>query len=227
MNTLILGRRGLGKTTLAVWHAQTLSNHIVAWSPGAQFKNADVRTHDLEVIDDWMDNADNDEDYFLEYVPEGDYDTDFTTFAMTIKQYGDFVLIIDEASEIQSPSKINDRLDKLIRRAPRREKGEKRPIDIVQTTHFPVDLHRTSFGLSDDAYIFRLTRQRDIDRIRVELGDSVADAVEGTKTPETSPAGRDVVHVNITTQQFEIMEDPTKWNTRIAIQEEAQLDDVA
>lgn len=216
MNTLVLGRRGLGKTTLAVHLARKLNPHVIAWSPNAQFKMADYRTANLDELLDRIEDSEEDEAFFAEYIPDGDLDTNFTIFGHQLWRYGDFVLIVDEANELQTFQKINPVLARYIRRAPRREKGDENPVDIIQTTHFPVDLHRVSFGLSDDAYIFRLTRELDIERIRREFGDAIAEETMRLKTPETDPPGRDVLHVNIVTRQYEVIEDSDTWNEKIA-----------
>lgn len=217
MNSLILGRRGLGKSTLAVWRARQLSNHIVVWSPSAQFAMADYRTSNTKDLLDFIEGADQEEEYLVEYIPGDNLEADFTFVGEKLWEYGGYVFIVDEANEVQSPAKINEVLGRFIRRAPRREKGDDEEIcvDIVQTSHFPVDLNKVSFGLGDEAFIFRLTRARDMMRIEEELGEEVATAVAETRTPETEPAGRDVVHVNITTRQFDVMTDPDEWNIRL------------
>lgn len=217
MNTLILGRRGLGKSTLAVWRGRQLSKHIIAWSPSAQFSMADYRTTNWEDLIDFIDGANDDEEYLAEYIPQDDLEADFNFVGEKLWEYGGYALVVDEANELQSPSKINDVLSRFIRRAPRREKGddESEIIDIIQTTHFPVDLHKVSFGLGDEAYIFRLTRLRDKIRIEDELGPEIAAAVDSARTPETHPPGRDVVYANIVNREFHVMENPEEWNIRL------------
>lgn len=219
MNTLILGRRGLGKSTLAVWRARQLSKHIVAWSPGAEFRAADLHITARDELLDFMDSASDDEEeeqpYFVEYIADGDLEENFDRFARVLWKFGDYALIVDEANELQTPASINPMLARFIRRAPRREKGDENPIDIIQTSHFPVDFHRISFGLADEAFIFRLTRLRDWERIRDEFGEAVAQAVDQAKTPETDPEGRDVIHLNVVTEKFQLMQDPDEWNEGI------------
>jgi hypothetical protein len=181
---------------------------------------ADFHTSNLEELQDYLDDADEEKGYFVEWIADGDLDADFTLLGRILWGFGNYVLIVDEANELQTPAQINPILARYIRRAPRREKGERDPIDIIQATHFPVDLHRVSFGLADDAYIFRLTRERDFIRIRAELGEEVADAVGQTKTPETNPPGRDVVHVDIVTHEYEVMTEPKDWYMRIEKEKE-------
>lgn len=223
MNDLVLGRRGLGKTTLAVHIADGLNKHKIAWSPNAQFKMADFRTQNLEDLMDAIEDSEEDESFFAEYIPDGDLDANFTVFGSQLWRYGNFVLIVDESNELQTPQRINDILARYIRRAPRREKGDADPVDIIQTTHFPVDLHRVSFGLSDYAYIFRLSRERDFERIRVEFGEDVEQEVRLLRTPETTPPGRDVLKINIVTKEYEIITDSDTWNTKIAKPKENPL----
>lgn len=224
MNTLIMGRRGTGKTTLAVWKARQLNIRAIAWSPNAEYENSDLRTTDLDTLIDYIDTREDDEGYFVEYIAEPPYDDNFNEFGRRLWSFNDFVLIVDEASEIQSPMWMNDQLNRYIRRAPRREKGEAGPIDIVQTTHFPVDLHKVSFGLGDDAYIFNLTQRLHVDRIERELGAEVAAAVRSARTPESSSPGRDVVHINLITQKFEVMEDPEEWYVNLNPEEPQEIE---
>lgn len=217
MQNLVLGRRGLGKTTLAVHLAFEMNQHVVAWSPNAQFKMANFRTSSREELTDYLDDLDEErrERELIEYVPDGDLDLDFTLFGTALWPYGDFVLIIDETNELQTYSRINPVLARYIRRAPSREKGDDNPIDIIQTTHFPVDLNRVSFGLSDYAYIFRLTRELDLERIGKELGEEIAEIVKTLRTPQTDPPGRDVIKVDIVTREYEIISDSDSWDMKI------------
>lgn len=216
MNTLVLGRRGLGKTTLAVWRGKLLNKHIIAWSPGAQFaKQADFRTYDLPELLDYIDESEEESTYLAEYIPDAadDLNEQFVYFGQALWRYGDFALIVDEAEELQSPAQINPMLNKYIRQAPRREKGEADAVDIIQTSHFPVDFHKVSFGLSDEYYLFRLKRDLDYERIEKEFGLEIRSAVEMTKTPQTDPPGRDVVYIHGDTNEYEVMTDPALWNT--------------
>jgi hypothetical protein len=175
-----------------------------------------LRTQSIDELFDEFDDVEDNDQWVAEYVPPGrDLDEEFKAFGNALWGWGNFTFIIDESSEIQSPGQVNPVLAQYMRRCPRREKGDKNPVDVIQTTHFPVDLNKVSIGLADEAYIFKLTRERDYFRVRTEFGEQVATAVSQLKTPESYPPGREVVKVNVDTGEFFIMTDPEQWHVEM------------
>lgn len=220
MNVLIIGRRGLGKSVLAAHKATQLNRNEIYFDPGNQFHRVDFKTSDLDEFTDKLENWPKDKPFVISYVPpRGNIEAHWNNFASVlwdfIGQHEDaasFVLIIDEAHRIQSPQMVNDWLDEFIRRAPRRERDDSNPIDIIQTTHCPQDLHRVSWAESDVVYFFNIFDKRALKAIDEQFGGKIPDVVElvsNLKTPKTG--GREVLEIESETGTYRIMEDSDEW----------------
>lgn len=220
MNNLIMGRRGLGKSTLAEYLALQLNRDLVIFDANNQFKDAEYRTSDVREVESILDSMDRDEraeSFSLAFIPTGDVENDWNAFARVIWQFGDYSLIIDEAHRLQKPQYVNLWLDRFIRQAPRTERNDAHPIDIIQTYHRPTDCNGIVLGLSDYAYVFRTTKQRDVDWIENEWGEEIAQRVQTLRTPPigqkpTKHDPRDVIKVPIEEPSaYEVITDQTSW----------------
>jgi hypothetical protein len=120
-----------------------------------------------------------------------------------------FVLIVDESHRLQSPLKIDTMLDEFIRRSPRRERNDRNPIDIIQTTHYPQDLNRVSWGESDTIYLFNVFHKNARKAIEDQFGEDVANEVKELRTPKTG--GRDVMEIDSETGQYRIIDNEDEW----------------
>lgn len=224
MNILIIGRRGLGKSNLAMYEANLLNPNQVYFDPGNQFHNVDYKTEDLleliKTLEDWP----GDQTFVVSYVPpKGNIEVSWNNFAAAIWDFtgqhegaASFVLIIDEAHRIQSPQMVNDWLDEFIRRAPRRERNDGNPIDIIQTTHCPQDLHRVSWAESDYVFFFNIFDKRALKAIDEQFGgkiENVVELVSTLKTPKTG--GREVLVIESETGAHRVIENPQEWFTDI------------
>lgn len=224
MNVLVIGRRGLGKSTLANWKANELNRNQIYFDPGNQFHNVDVKTYDLKELQKTLEDWPDDEPYVISYVPpRGNVETWWNMFAGTIWDFtgvhdgaSSFVLVIDEAHRIQSPQTINDWLDEFIRRSPRRERGDRNPIDIIQTTHLPQDLFRVSWSESDYVYFFNVFDKRALKAIDEQYGTkipNVTELVSNLKSPKTG--GREVLEIESETGTYRIITDEAEWASDI------------
>jgi hypothetical protein len=100
-------------------------------------------------------------------------------------------------------------LDEFIRRSPRRERGDKNPVDLIQTTHYPQDLNRVSWGESDVIFLFNVFHKNARKAIEDQFGERVADEVAQLKTPKTG--GREVMKVDSETGTFIIIDNEEDW----------------
>ncbi len=231
MNNLIMGRRGLGKSTLAEFLALQLNRDLVIFDANNQFKDAEHRTSDVQEVEEILDahsSSDDPSPLSLSYIPLGDVESDWNKFARAIWNFGDYSLIVDEAHRLQKPQYVNLWLDRFMRQAPRRERNDAQPIDIIQTYHRPTDVNGIVLGLADYAYVFRTTKRRDVEWIEKEWGEELASAVQQLRTP---PIGvkprrddpRDVIKVPIEEpSEYEVITDPHSWYVDIRKRREAE-----
>lgn len=233
MNILDIGRRGLGKSTLAEFQARQLSVNRIYFDPGDQFDNVMFKTSELEEFTDVLEHWPEDKAYVIAYTPRkgSNVELAWDMFAKRLwefigKQEGALsaVIIVDESHRLQSPQKINDMLDEFIRRSPRRERGDKNPIDLIQTTHYPQDLHRVSWGESDEIWFFNVFAKTALKAIRDQFGDEIAEKVSQLKTPRTG--GREVMVVESETGSYRIIEDPNEWYADIKVNHYDKKDDI-
>jgi hypothetical protein len=217
MNVLIIGRRGLGKSTLAVHEAFELNANQMYFDPGDQFQQVKYKTSNLDDLFERFESWPEDETFTISYVPpRGAVEAHWDAFAHRLWDFvgqhqggASFVLIVDEAHRLQSPQKIDDMLDEFIRRSPRRERGDANPIDIIQTTHYPQDLNRVSWGESDKIFIFNVFHKNARKAIEDQFGEDVALEVTQLRTPKTG--GRDVLEVESETGAFVVLDNPDEW----------------
>lgn len=251
MNILILGRRGLGKTTLAECRAEQLNPHaVIAFDPGDRFRNFITRTSSLKRVKEVM------EDDWWEYVgvqgkrvpkpirlayvpptpPGKETEAAWDEFASVLWHYtgehngaASYALIVDETHELQKPQYINPRLAQFLRRAPTREREDNNPVDIIQTTHRLQDVNGLTFDLSDEVYIFLMYGTRSLEIIEAQWGAEVAERVSSLRTPKQG--GRDVVRIDTETGGYDVITDCNSWfvdiRTAPAKPESADVETVA
>src|SRR3989304_10592678 len=146
MNSLVIGRRGLGKRPLGEFLAREDNDDLIVFDPNNQFRDALLRTSDIAELEDELESQDGNLDnggFYVAYVPIGNVEEEWNRFAAAIWEYGDYALIIDEAHRLQKPNYVNEWLDRFVRQAPRRERNDDDPIEIVMTAHRMVDIRAT------------------------------------------------------------------------------------
>lgn len=238
-NKLVIGRRGTGKSTLAEYEARQMNQHQIYFDPGNQFQSALRHATNVSEFQKLMDQdkgapedfQGNDWPASIAYVPpSSQVEKEWDVFAATLWEYtgqhegaASYCLVIDEAHELQSSQAINDWLARFIRRAPRRERDDPNPVDMIQTTHNPQDLNRLTFSQADQVYIFNMFDKRALKAISDQWGEEVAMEVTQLRTPKRG--GRDVLIVEAETGQFEVCDNPASWYTNIRqAQQEPELD---
>ena len=230
MIILDIGRRGLGKTTLAEFRAQQLNRNRVAFDPRRQFNLFAVRTSDLKEVEkefdrDWTES----EPLSLAYQPaktiqadgsidERELESHWNKFAHLLWQYtgeeegnASYVLIVDEAHNLQSPQVVNGWLSTYVREVPTRERGDKNPVDIIMTSHRLQDFHGSITSQVNGIYIFNMIKPRDLKVLSDEWGDGIAEQVKALRTPRSNPPGRDVLFIDPETGESRLIDDPSTW----------------
>lgn len=236
MIVLAIGRRGLGKTTLAEWRARRFNRNVAAFDPRRQFKNYEVQTSDLKTVKkefekDWENPKS--EPLSLSYAPprviQGDGSIDereiehrWNEFAAQLWDYtgeeegcGSYCLIVDEAHNLMSPQYVNGWLSTYVREVPTRERGDANPVDIILTSHRLQDFHGSVTAQVGEIYIFNMIKPRDLKVIEDEWGEELAEKVRNLRTPKSNPPGRDVILVDPETGTIEVIDNPDSWYVNI------------
>jgi hypothetical protein len=224
----------------------------LVFDPNNQFKDAQLRTSDIDELRSWLEAAaDAEEDFYIVFVPTGEPEPSWDKFAPVIWEYGDYSLIIDESHWLMKPNYINPWLSRFIRQAPRRERGDDNPIDIILTAHKPQDINGVVLSQADYEYLFRQTKSRDLEYIAKEFDfDSgpllcencertlftideekrkparlpVVEVVRNLRTPQSEEPGRDVIKVPIESpENYEVMRDPKQWFVNIRVAKEPSV----
>lgn len=98
---------------------------------------------------------------------------EFEAFATVLEEFDHHTLLVDEAGDIQTAQRPNPGLDRLYRRAGRRNN------DIMETTHRPQQVAVLNRSLTTDIYLFGITRGKDVKAIAEEFNEDVALEAEG------------------------------------------------
>jgi len=164
MNALVFGRRQQGKSTLAFALAEEKQLPVAIYDINAQF-----RAWPEEVVSDPSDFALKIEDSDLViYRPESDPWEEFEPVADALWERDGYVLIVDEASQLQSPSAAHPKLDRLVRMC------DAKTVHLIQTIHRPADAAVICRSLATDWYIFRTNQENDLKVIAERCGARVA-----------------------------------------------------
>jgi hypothetical protein len=89
--------------------------------------------------------------------------------------WGDYTLVVDEASLLQKPQSLHPALARLIRQAPD-------DVTVIETIHRPSETHGTVRALATDYFFFQCYLARDLETIEQTWGAEVAEAV--SRLPE-------------------------------------------
>lgn len=164
MLAVILGRRRQGKSTLALSLARSRKKTIIVFDPNDQF-NA------LPVITDVQAFMETSTAESVARIVPGDPLADWEQLAAELDggfwRWGEYVLILDEASMLMSPYKLNAALERYARTSPK-------DVDLILTTHRMVDIHNLFRSLATDWYIFHQHLDRDLELIADNMGADVA-----------------------------------------------------
>ena len=171
---LIIGKRELGKTTLAV----SVSHHFttrVIFDPRHMINTtSDILTD--QNVEALLYEMLNDR---AEIIVRPHFDKE-KVFAEMCKQIylwihdnpeEPFCLLIDEARFVSKPEE-NQHFDYIVRCT------DRETVSVILTCHGVVDISPDLRRIADYWVLFRLTMEADLDRVRERCGDAVADAVQ-------------------------------------------------
>ncbi len=164
----ILGRRRQGKSTLALALAAARSNSILVLDVNAQYRSIPSSPLDVDYIHQSLADP---EGCLLVFRPDPPQLTEsWHTLAEALWEWEDYALILDEASEFQSPAWRDEWLDRFLRQAPD-------SVSIIMTTHRVVDVAKLSRALSSDLFLFQTRQESDLQLLTSEFPGLRADIV--------------------------------------------------
>jgi hypothetical protein len=215
MNSVCIGRREEGKSTLALFLAHTTHTAVVVFDPRGIFAGHIVRSKE-ELEDALKDGLYEDGLPLVYRFDSTDPEEAFTEMSAALFPphftRGGFCLIVDEAGMLQGQNTMHPELRRAISQHP--TKGPMR-IHIIQTTHRLQELHGKVKTCLDNLYVFCTKNARD----HVAL-------VEFTDEPELVEVVKELpkhhlVHYKFARQdpgepQYEIWDDPTDWYISLA-----------
>lgn len=174
MLAVIIGRRRQGKSTLAFALAKSKKQTVIVYDPNNQYEA--LPSVPLESIGNVMKESNG--ETVIRIVPEdtvGDWDTLAAELDGGCWRWGEYTLIIDEASMLMSAGKVNAALERYARTSPK-------DVNVILTTHRSVDIHTLFRSLASDWYIFHQHIERDLETIGDNMGVDVA--LAASKLPE-------------------------------------------
>jgi hypothetical protein len=200
-DSCIIGRKELGKTTMAFYQARLNAPYIIIYDGCCQFQIFPSAS-DPKKLGKLMQMTDDDGQLLnpIVYQPEGEALDNFAVFADACWRSGrrPMAIIVDEAGELQGPGSMEPKLSRLIRQAHRYQ------MCVIQTCHRPPDLHRRSWALASQYIFFRTTDQRDLERIEEHCGHEVAARV-------AQLARFHCIVWDENMQTFEVWVEPARW----------------
>lgn len=217
MNSICVGGREEGKSTLSLWLAYRTHAAVIVFDPRGMYEGVVVQhAYELENALDEQAHmiAENPTVNVPPVVYRFDYMTAedaFTEMSVVLfpPQFtrGGFALVVDEAGELQGANYINPALKRAVAQHPL--KGELQD-HIIQTSHRLAEYNGKVKTCLDDLYIFRTRNPRDLRALE-----------DFTSEPELVRIVQDLrkhhlIHYKFARQddgqnQFEIWTDPTQW----------------
>lgn len=200
MLDLIIGRRELGKTTLAVSLSRQFTTRVIFDPRHMIDTTSDVLSENnvQETLYEMLDSR-------VEVIVRPSFETERTFAVMCEEIYHwlkdnpdeDFCLLVDEARFVSSPEK-KQHFDWIVRCTPRAK------VSVLLTCHGVTDISPDLRRVADYWLLFRLTQPADLDTIREKCGDDVAELVESLNPYE-------YVVWNDAIGTYRVHRDPTKW----------------
>lgn len=198
-----LGRRELGKTTLA-WFMAQRSDRVIALDPRAMFPTADP-IGDLpgDAGELWRRLQDPDDKSPIVVQPADDLPGTVNALARIVREWcqndaGTLAVILDECGLLDLRA-----WDWVFRCSPRDR------ITVILTAHRPRDISTTVRALADTWCIFRTTQPHDLDALADRCGDDVVLRVRAL-------APREFVCWDDARGQLSLYRDPSMWFVPLA-----------
>jgi hypothetical protein len=227
VNILVIGMRGQGKSTLALYLARKIqlaeSAHVIAIFDPKRTFNSVPHTSDVEVFEEWLEthlgaisyqpfarpetekkSTDEIAEEFTEFFNALGVDWHFGLKERAARQnMAPFVLIVDEAWFLQGGMSAHPKLEQIVRLA------DSKNFYLIECAHRPKDFATRIRAQVDELYIFHQWLEEDLEIVRSWCGDEVANIV--SKLPP-----HHVVRYEISTRTFQVWTHPEGWHSDIS-----------
>jgi hypothetical protein len=195
---LNLGRRRVGKTTLAYKQSLTAPTRLI-FDPRGQFKTSNVILHDTKELYARLDDTSE-----ITVRPLENVRGVFDATCQVLKQWTDdnpeesVSFLVDESYFIDTPNEEYRTFDAMLRFS-----GTKQ-IKIIMTAHRPADISVSIRAIADYICMFRMTQEHDLKVVIGKCGQEVASIVSNLKP-------REYVSWDDGDATFRVMREPSKW----------------
>lgn len=206
MLDLFIGKRELGKTTLAVSTSRHFSTRVI-FDPRHMIDTTSDILSDGEVSENLYEMLDT----RAEVIVRPHFDVDGTFAAMCKEIYHwlrdnptePFFLLLDEVRFLENPEG-NQHFDFIVRSTPREQ------VSIALTCHGVTDISTDLRRIADYWLLFKLTLEADLDRVRERCGTLVADEVQKLRPYE-------YIVWNDAVGQWRKHAEPSKWFVNLKV----------
>lgn len=225
MNIGVIGRRGEGKSTLAIFLARriqkTVQAHtIVIFDPKRTFRSI-PHTNDLEVFDELLVSPKYSAIAYQPYPRTAEevqagVAGEFENFcdALGIEKHlgdenpsrpslGPVVIVVDESWLLQKAQNVNPWMEKLVRLA------DSKKLFLIQLAHRPGDFAPRVSAQLDELFIFRQFLPNDLDVIEEMAGPEVAQMAS-----ELQP--HHLIRFEVSSGTSEVWKEPRAWYSDIS-----------
>jgi hypothetical protein len=198
MITIVVGRRGVGKTTLAYFLSRKNPTRLI-FDPRAQFKTSTDIVHDGVGIFELLDEK---EEIIVQ--PYSDVKGNFLQVAQEFREWTianpdePCSFLVDEVRFLETPNENYDPLEQLLRFS------DSSQVDIIFTCHRPGDIAVDIRAIADYLVFFRTTQEHDLKIIKERCGQEAVDVISNLNDYEflVWNDGRAV---------FQVQKEPSIW----------------
>lgn len=201
MFALVIGKREQGKSTLSLKLALEWSPRVIIFDPRRQFNRGYV-TSNLEEFSTLIDDAND----VVVYQPLSESD-DEEAIGIINEAYARgfysnpqarFVLLIDESQDLAKSGPAMPALSRYAR------KTKTDTAALILNFHRPADVHPIFKSLPTDMFIFRQTLFNDLEWLRLNAGEEIAEKVR------TLP-NHVFIHLQVDHDRWRVVDDPASW----------------
>lgn len=224
MNIYVIGQRGMGKSTLALFLARRIQSavhaHVIPVFDPKRTYNSIPHTSDLDAFNDFLENPPGNAVAYQPFSQNAALDSKtsdevyeaFTEFfdVLGIEYHlgvredasrpnlAPVALIVDEAWFLQSGGTAHPRLQTLVRLA------DSEKFFLIQAAHRPTDFSPKVRAQADELYIFRQWLVDDLRVVAEWCGDDVAETVRNLPPHH-------VVKFVVSDRTWQVWNHPTGW----------------